>query len=168
MAIVGLLVCTELLALLSSIPWGAGQRACSSTPVHTWLCTTTLTAILCVLQAQRWESLGISKLPKAHVDCTAPETWPAARDGQSQHARTLPAQAPPRVLSLGTGSRTLRENLPLFPVAQLCKAGLSPRAHCSATYRSLLKAWWPLRGGCAQGRGAAQRAHQRDRGSAKA
>lgn len=109
----------------SSCP-GWDPRACSSTPVHTQLCTATLTAILCVLQAQPWESLGTSKLLKAHGDCTAPETRPARRDGQMGHASTLPARAPPRALSLGTGSCTLWADLPLFPTAQLCKGGLAP------------------------------------------
>ena len=139
MAIVGFLTCTELLALLSSVPWGAGHprgphsscpgrdpRACGSTPVHARLCTTTLTAILCVLQAQPWESLGTSKLLKACDDCTAPEKWPAVTDRQSWHASMLPARAPPRALFLGTGSRTLWANLPLFPTAQPCKGGWLP------------------------------------------
>ncbi|XP_075622556.1 uncharacterized protein LOC142603842 [Balearica regulorum gibbericeps] len=100
-------------------------------------------------QAQPWESLGTSRQLKAHDDCRASETGPAARDRQSWHASMLPVRAPPCVLSLGTGSCTLRANL---PVPQSCKGeagfqGLAPRARCSAAHHSSLKARQTVPGG---------------------
>ncbi|XP_075298217.1 uncharacterized protein LOC142364009 isoform X2 [Opisthocomus hoazin] len=73
------------------------------------------------LEAQPWESLGTVRLPKAHDHWTVLETRPATKDGQRRRASTLPAQAPPRALLLGTGNCMLQANLAQFPLAQPCK-----------------------------------------------
>lgn len=125
-----------------------------STPVPAWLCTATLTATLCVLQAQPWESMGTRRLPKAHGDCTTPGTRPAARDGQSQHA----SRAARTDTTAFPGHRQLHSACgqtcpcPHCPAAQEGDAPRAAPVQAAAPLRSSPTAWSPRPGG-AQGAG---------------